>query len=438
MSTVIVGLGLAGLGCALELSRRNIPFTAYERDSRTGGLAKTDIVDGFAFDHGPHVLLDVPAELAGLLDALPDLELAEHRGQSCIAIGEGLHRLVPVPFQRNLHRLPWTERARIFCDLAARRQSKPPASYREFAIGRCGPRAFALFLEGYEAKRLRFDLDQIPPDWTKRVDRPSLWSPLRAGSSPGASGGISRDSRFRYPRSGGIEALPRALAALLPGGSLCCCHEVVEVDLRARRLAFAHGPSIRFENLVLSLPLPQIIDLINDPPIPVLEAACNLIWTSIYVVSLGIEGPVPALSFIRFPGPDVPFYRMSFPSVYAGDSAPGGASSAVMEVAHHPVRHKLSRQQVIGQCRDGLARLGLLARGQPPRTEHLHDIRYGHIVYNRDTERSVRFIREWLAQHSVFTCGKYGEWRDMLMPHAILSGMHVADRVKVAASAASD
>jgi protoporphyrinogen oxidase len=376
-STVIVGLGLSGLGCALELARSNIAFTGYERDPRPGGLAKTDSVGGFAFDHGPHVLLDLPAELSDLLDALPTLDLAEHRGQSCIAIGPGLRHLVPVPFQRNLNHLPWLERARVFCDLATRRRAAPPRNYRDFASQRCGQRAFALFLQGYEAKRLRFDLDAIPPDWTRRVERPSLWSPLLPRTRPGKANAIPRDSRFRYARSGGIETLPRAMTALLPTGSLRCGHELVEINLRARRLRFAQGRSVRYQTLVLSLPLPQIISLIHDPPAAIRDAARNLIWTSIYVVSLGIAGPVSGLSFIRFPAADVPFYRLSFPSVYAPGSAPAGAGSVVMEVAHHPDRHALSGAQAIRQCCEALVQLGLLGRTEQPRAEHLHNIRYG-------------------------------------------------------------
>jgi hypothetical protein len=36
----------------------------------------------------------------------------------------------------------------------------------------------------------------------------------------------------------------------------------------------------------------------------------------------------------------------------------------------------------------------------------------------------------------VVTCGKYGQWLDMLMPQAILSGMHAARGVQAPASAA--
>ncbi len=428
-SAVIVGLGLSGLGCALELTRRKISFTAFEKEDRPGGLARTESADGFAFDHGPHILLGVPAELVDLFATLPGLELADFSAESCIAVRSGLKGVVPVPFQRNLNWLPVVERVRVLCDLACRRASGAPASYREYVIGRCGRRIFDLFLEGYESKRLRFSLDEIPPDWAKRVEAPSLpslFAPRRLGN---ASGGPRTESRFKYPRFGGIEALPRAIAELLPADSLHFGSEVVEIDLRGRHVALARGGAVSYDHLALSLPLPEIVGLIKDPPSAVRQAAADLIYASVYVVGFGIDGSVPAFSFLRFPRADVPFYRLTLASAYAACNAPQGSNVVMAEMSHHSVRHPVSPLQAIDQCRKGLVRVGLLGRAQKICVERIEDIRYGHVIYNRRTEASVHLILGFLEEHSVFACGKYGRWKDMLMTQSIASGMDAARRI---------
>ena len=51
--TVIVGAGISGLACALELSKKNDSnFLVLESSDQPGGRVRTDIVDGFLLDRG--------------------------------------------------------------------------------------------------------------------------------------------------------------------------------------------------------------------------------------------------------------------------------------------------------------------------------------------------------------------------------------------------
>lgn len=53
---VVIGAGLAGLSAALWLRGTGCAVTVVERDTRPGGLVRTDIIDGSAFDTGATVL----------------------------------------------------------------------------------------------------------------------------------------------------------------------------------------------------------------------------------------------------------------------------------------------------------------------------------------------------------------------------------------------
>jgi protoporphyrinogen oxidase len=65
---VIVGAGLAGLACALELKQRNIAALIVEASDRVGGRVATDKVDGYLLDRGFQVLLTAYPECQKLLD----------------------------------------------------------------------------------------------------------------------------------------------------------------------------------------------------------------------------------------------------------------------------------------------------------------------------------------------------------------------------------
>lgn len=69
---VIIGAGLSGLVCALELARAGTPFLLIEKNTRVGGRLGSIYEDGYTFDLGFQVLLDnYPAVRAYLdIDAL--------------------------------------------------------------------------------------------------------------------------------------------------------------------------------------------------------------------------------------------------------------------------------------------------------------------------------------------------------------------------------
>jgi protoporphyrinogen oxidase len=211
---VIVGLGVSGLACAVELARAGIPFVAFERADRPGGLARTDRVGDFSFDHGPHILLGISPPLESLFASL-DLHLVRSVTSSSIVLNGRRPRVVPTPFQRNLNHLPFGARAALLSDALVRllRPSTPPRSYADYARQQCGDGIYERFIRRYESKRLRFPLDEIAAEWATRLPPASLASlVLPKWITARRSGSSGSDATFFYPGAGGIEALPRAMA----------------------------------------------------------------------------------------------------------------------------------------------------------------------------------------------------------------------------------
>ena len=66
--TIIIGAGLAGLSCAVKLTRAGKSVTLLEATDRVGGRVRTDYVDGFTLDHGFQVLLTAYPACRELLD----------------------------------------------------------------------------------------------------------------------------------------------------------------------------------------------------------------------------------------------------------------------------------------------------------------------------------------------------------------------------------
>ena len=97
---VIVGAGIAGLCCALELQAVGLPCLVLEASDVPGGRVRTDRVDGFQLDRGFQVLLTAYPEARRMLD-FPALRLGTFAPGALVWTGGKLHRVAD-PFRQ-----PW-------------------------------------------------------------------------------------------------------------------------------------------------------------------------------------------------------------------------------------------------------------------------------------------------------------------------------------------
>ena len=65
---IVVGAGVAGLRCALELQSNGLEVIVLEAQDGVGGRIRTDEVDGFRLDRGFQVLLTAYEECQEVLD----------------------------------------------------------------------------------------------------------------------------------------------------------------------------------------------------------------------------------------------------------------------------------------------------------------------------------------------------------------------------------
>ena len=71
---LIIGGGLSGLATAYHLSRYAIPCTIIEKSHRTGGLIKTDFIDGCYLEAGPDSYIATKPAVSELAEELPGLK----------------------------------------------------------------------------------------------------------------------------------------------------------------------------------------------------------------------------------------------------------------------------------------------------------------------------------------------------------------------------
>jgi protoporphyrinogen oxidase len=424
---LILGGGLAGLSTAYHLETTE--HLVLEADATAGGLCRSREVDGFVFDYTGHLLHLRDERVIRLVDRLlPDaFELIERRAR---IRSHGV--TVPFPFQAHLHGLPREVVADCLIgfaeSLAVPVPDDPEVSFKEWSLAVFGDGISRVFMLPYNEKLFRRAAESMTADWVSwAVPKPSLEQVVR-GALGAENRGMGYNSRFRYPRHGGIGLFPEALARRVERIRLES--RVVEIDLARRVVKTDDGDELRYDVLVNTLPLPAFMKMTRGGPDVLREAAGRLDWSVVGCVNLGVDrsGLADGAHWIYFPDRDVPFYRAGFPSNFSGTVAPEGAGSIYVEFGLRR-GETIDRESLTATAVRGLREQGILTQNDRVLASDVIRIDPGYVIFDRERQRAMRTILPRLEAMDVHSIGRYGAWTYSYMERAVLDGMELAERL---------
>jgi protoporphyrinogen oxidase len=416
---VILGGGLAGLAASIYTGA-----PIYEADADPGGVANTDRVDGYAFDRGIHILQTRNKVVLDLL-AEAGVELQDYSRRAYI-YSHG--RYTPYPFQVNTAGLPLRLRARCLYGFLTRNQRAEPNNYREWIYRSVGRGFGDTFLIPYSEKFWTVDPALMTHEWTgNRIPQPTLRQVLR-GAVWAKQTRIGTNVDFRYPT--GEHGYGTIAAALVKkAGTIHLRRRAVHIDTNRREITFDDGSLVRFEKLISTIPLPELIAICPSAPQEVRAAAAKLWTNSIMVVNLGLEGDaISDRHWVHFPENRYAFFRISYPHTFSRGVVPPGRWSVSAEVAysiHRPLDEAGIVERVIHDLRETKA-IGARDRVVASST---YNIRYAYCVYDHFRAAALSTIKPWLATVGIVPSGRFGLWTYFWSDEAILSGKKAAENV---------
>ena len=78
----------------------------------------------------------------------------------------------------------------------------------------------------------------------------------------------------------------------------------------------------------------------------------------------------------------------------------------------------------------GLVDMGLIKRASDIELVQKRRIPFSYVVYNQDYMKDVPKLISYLAEHRIFSAGRYASWEYSAMEDALVQGFTAADRVK--------
>ncbi len=297
LPVAVLGGGPAGLTAGYLLAKRGVPVIVFEAEDQVGGIAKTEVREGYRFDLGGHRFFTKSKEVDDLWhEVMREEFLLRPRMSRIYWNGKFLdYPLNGMDVVKKLGPIELT-RAGLSYLWASIKPKGPEDNFEQWVSNRFGKRLFQLFFKSYTEKVWGVPTTEIRAEWAaQRIKGLSFFSAAKAAFFGNKDNKIkSLIDKFHYPRFGpGQMWETMADEIIAAGGEVRMNSKVTRLEIEGGRVAAVHtaGERIECSDVISSLPLRATVG-IADPiaPAPVREAAQGLRYRDFLTVALVIDG----------------------------------------------------------------------------------------------------------------------------------------------------
>ena len=425
----ILGSGMAGYGAAHRLHTEGVASTMYEKRSHHGGHTTSyKYESGFVFDEGPHISF---TKIERMKNLLAESVKQQYQEVNAYVNNYWKGRWIKHPAQCNLHGVPRELLMNILKDFIHALHNKPEsiANYEEWLIAAFGKTFAETFPMEYTVKYHTTTASNMSTDWLgPRLYQPSLEEVLQGALYP-STPDVHYISDFRYPTHNGFISY---LGMFEKQTEIKLNHALIGLDPKKKTMTFSNGSEDSYEHVISSIPLPDLIPMIQGAPKDVVEASQKLACSTAVVVSIGLNrADITDAHWTYFYDRDIFFTRLSTPHMQSPNNVPAGCGSIQAECYYSPKYRPLDRktEDCIAPVIADLKKVGFLREDDKILFSDAKLVPYANVIFDLDRAASLKIVHGYLDEIGINYCGRYGEWAYIWTDESFISGEKAAQRV---------
>ena len=438
---VVLGGGPAGLTAGYLLAKQGKPVVILESTDMLGGIARTEVRDGYRFDLGGHRFFTKVKEVDDLWHEIMKEEFLKRPRQSRIYWND---KFLEYPLQGVdvIKKLGPLELMR--CGLsylwAAVKPKGREDTFEEWVSNRFGKRLYGHFFKTYTEKLWGVSTDEIRAEWAaQRIKGLSFFSAAKAAFFGNRGNKIkSLISEFNYPRYGPGQMWEQMAADIREqGGEVRMNAPVTRLRIEGGKVleVVAGGETLQPSHVISSLPLRTTVG-IADPEAPgeVRDAARGLRYRDFLTVSLVIEGIKDLFpdNWIYIHQPGVQVLRIQNFRSWSPWMVPNETDASVGMEYFCFEGDKLwnsSDDELVELAKREIEKLGL-ARADKVKFGFVVRVHKAYPIYDVEYAERVATIRRWLDGIGNLTqVGRNGLHRYNNSDHSMLTAMRAVDNL---------
>ena len=436
---VILGAGPTGLGAAYRLQQLGYEnYHLYDRLPYLGGLAGSFTDDaGFTWDIGGHVMFSHYQYYDDVFDELMGDDYQLNDRECWVRMFEAW---VPYPFQNNIRYLPKEVTFECLSGLVeaqTKRDPKKAENFQEFVDAVFGDGIARHFMNPYNFKVWAHPLEMMNKEWIgERVAVLDINRAMKNVVLQTDDFGWGPNNRFKFPLFGGTGEFYRRFAKPL-AGHYTLNKTVDFVNVARKEVRFSDGEVVKYDVLVTSIPLDKFCnDVVNgEVPRDIKRAAAGLKHSGGHMVGIGFKQPCPSTkSWMYFPEPNCPFYRVTYLSNYSPHMTPDkdryySLLCEVSESEHKPV----DRETIVEETITGLVNAGLITDADRKDICDVwhYEAKYSYPTPSVERDGILSKVIPYLESHGIYSRGRFGMWKYEVSntDHSLMQGVELVNRL---------
>ena len=418
VDVLILGAGIAGLGAALKCREIDREAKIYESSNSTGGLLDNFTVDGFRFDNAVHLSFAVEEKVRDIFDRTP--YLTHPADARCFDDGRWLKH----PVQNNLYPLDAADKVELIKSFLSRSDYDQSKNYEEWLRHQYGDYIADKYPLKYTLKYWDTPAAHLSTSWIgNRMRRAEIDEILFGAFSPDTPN-TYYTKEMRYPVNGGYKSF---IQPLIDESNIFLGKRAVEIRQKDKIVVFSDGSEAKYNELISSIPLPILAQLLQDAPSDVIASAAALEATSIDLISVGFDCRIDLDLWIYIYDRDIFASRAYSPSVKSMGNVPAGCSSLQFESYQRGRTSKYSMDELKDNTIYAIEKLGIARKSNIIFTHHKH-LPWGNVIFDLGMENNREVVRKFIKTCGVKSCGRFGEWDYLWSNQSLLSGYNALEK----------
>jgi protoporphyrinogen oxidase len=437
---VVLGGGPAGLTAAYQLVKQGKPVIVLESSEYLGGIARTQVRDGYRFDLGGHRFFTKVQEVDDLWHEIMKEEFLKRPRKSRIYWNDKfleyplqgvdvIKKLGPVELTRCMASYAW----------AAVKPKGREDTFEDWVSNRFGKRLYKHFFKTYTEKLWGVSATEIRAEWAaQRIKGLSFFSAAKAAFFGNRGNIKSLISEFNYPRFGPGQMWEQMADDIkAQGGEIRLNAPVTKLVTDNGRVTevIAGGETLHPSHVISSLPLRTTVGITSpEAPLAVRDAAQGLRYREFLTVLLVIDVEDPFDdNWIYIHQPGVRVLRIQNFKSWSPWMIPKGetASSIGMEYFcwEGDELWNSADDDLVKMAGEEIEKLKL-APADKVRFGFVERVHKAYPIYDEHYAERVQTIRDWLETISNITqVGRNGLHRYNNSDHSMLTAMRAVDNI---------